>query len=302
MIYIDKLIIDNYRKFQHLEVNLKQFNLLIGQNNTGKTTFLEAAALANSPTISTIYKINKSRISYKKQLMNPDYFSEVYMAMFNKSNTFTINGNVVKGIVQDNNNAGTDFICSINNDIKVIHGLHQPDKYDNSALILTHEFKVTNPNYYNVGFDAEDMQLINSAISCFMNDSHILFAPYEEPILIKGNSFSPLYKHGLGVKKFIYLILSLYHSRNNVLLCDEFDLGFSPTIAKELYKVIFELALKYNVQLFFTEHSLDFIDSFLLEDYLANIKVIRFHEDTVREFDAERIYRLRNRSGVNVRI
>ena len=298
---MDKLVIDNYRKFKHLEVNLKQFNLLIGRNNTGKTSFLEAVALASSPTISTIYGINNSRIAYKKQLMNPNYFSEVYMAMFNNSNTFTINRNIVKGAVQ-NSNIGTDFVCSINNNVEILHGLHQPDRYNDLPLILTQEFKVTNPNYYNVGFDSEDIRLIDSAIAYFMDNNHVLFAPYEEPILIKDNSFSPLYKHGLGVKKFIYLILAVYHSKNDVLLCDEFDLGFSPIIAKELYRVIFKLALKYNVQLFFTEHSLDFIDSFLLEDYLHSIRVIRFHEDRVREFDTERIYRLRNRSGVDVRI
>jgi len=34
---IDKLIIENYRNFTNFEIELKRFNLIIGENNIGGT-------------------------------------------------------------------------------------------------------------------------------------------------------------------------------------------------------------------------------------------------------------------------
>lgn len=44
---IDLLEIENFRGFEHLELkNFKRINILVGDNGTGKTTFLEALFLA----------------------------------------------------------------------------------------------------------------------------------------------------------------------------------------------------------------------------------------------------------------
>ena len=40
---LDTLGIDNFRLFQHLRIpQLSRFNLIVGKNNVGKTTLLEA--------------------------------------------------------------------------------------------------------------------------------------------------------------------------------------------------------------------------------------------------------------------
>ena len=56
--YINKLIIQNYRNFTSLEVNLKPFTLLIGENNIGKTNFLNAIGLIFSQDITFFKKRN----------------------------------------------------------------------------------------------------------------------------------------------------------------------------------------------------------------------------------------------------
>src|SRR5258707_14208576 len=47
---ITRMTVDNFKAIRHLEVDLAPFTVLIGPNDTGKTSFLEAVyALAESP-------------------------------------------------------------------------------------------------------------------------------------------------------------------------------------------------------------------------------------------------------------
>lgn len=54
---IEKLIIENYRNFNgKFEIELKRFNLIIGENNIGKTNLLNALGLIFSPDITFFQK------------------------------------------------------------------------------------------------------------------------------------------------------------------------------------------------------------------------------------------------------
>ena len=61
---ITNITIDNFRQFDHLEVkDLKRINFLVGKNNCGKTTVLEALFWSLSPlkieSINSIYAFRK---------------------------------------------------------------------------------------------------------------------------------------------------------------------------------------------------------------------------------------------------
>lgn len=45
---MEKLVLKNFRKFTYLELELNKFNILVGRNNSGKTTILEAFAIVTS--------------------------------------------------------------------------------------------------------------------------------------------------------------------------------------------------------------------------------------------------------------
>ncbi|MEO1653309.1 MAG: AAA family ATPase, partial [Bacteroidota bacterium] len=53
---IEKLSIQNYRNFKEFEIELKRFNLIIGENNIGKTNLINALGLIFSPDISFYQK------------------------------------------------------------------------------------------------------------------------------------------------------------------------------------------------------------------------------------------------------
>lgn len=54
--YISKVKIQNYRNFSEFEVELKPFTLIIGENNSGKTNFLDALCLIFSQDITYFKK------------------------------------------------------------------------------------------------------------------------------------------------------------------------------------------------------------------------------------------------------
>lgn len=76
----------------------------------------------------------------------------------------------------------------------------------------------------------------------------------EEPI--------PLKSLGDGMSRVFQIILSLVNSSNGVLLVDEFENGLHWSVQEKVWKTVFELSEKLNVQVFATTHSTDCIHTF----------------------------------------
>jgi AAA15 family ATPase/GTPase len=75
-------------------------------------------------------------------------------------------------------------------------------------------------------------------------------------------SVLPLRSMGDGINRILTIILALVNSDNGFLLLDEFENGLHHTVQEQLWKIIFKLALKLNVQIFVTTHSEDCISGF----------------------------------------
>lgn len=72
----------------------------------------------------------------------------------------------------------------------------------------------------------------------------------------------PLRSMGDGINHILSIILTLVNCENGCLLIDEIDNGLHYTVQKQLWSIIFKLAIKLNVQIFATTHSSDCISSF----------------------------------------
>lgn len=83
--YISKIIVQNYRNFSSLELDLQSFTLIIGENNVGKTNLLNAIGLILSPDISFFQKRvletddfhYQTILSFKKQVIAESDFSKL---------------------------------------------------------------------------------------------------------------------------------------------------------------------------------------------------------------------------------
>jgi predicted ATPase len=67
---------------------------------------------------------------------------------------------------------------------------------------------------------------------------------------------------GEGISRVFYMILALVNARNGFLLIDEFENGLHWKVQPKLWKMIFDLADKFNVQVFATTHSQDCVQGF----------------------------------------
>lgn len=72
----------------------------------------------------------------------------------------------------------------------------------------------------------------------------------------------PLKAMGDGINRILNLTLALVNSDGGYLLIDECENGLHHSVQEKLWEVIFEIAVKLNIQVFATTHSNDSINSF----------------------------------------
>ena len=73
---------------------------------------------------------------------------------------------------------------------------------------------------------------------------------------------TPLHSMGDGIFRLLQIILKVLKARDGFLLIDEFENGLHYSVQPEVWRLIFELAKRYNIQVFATTHSWDCIESF----------------------------------------
>jgi predicted ATPase len=67
---------------------------------------------------------------------------------------------------------------------------------------------------------------------------------------------------GDGLNRLFGIVLSLCNARNGVLLVDEIEIGLHYSVQVSIWRIIFSLAKKLNVQVFATSHSWDCVRAF----------------------------------------
>lgn len=67
----------------------------------------------------------------------------------------------------------------------------------------------------------------------------------------------PLGSFGEGMKRLLALAMALARTTNGILLVDEIDTGLHHSVLPDMWKLVIETAIRNNVQVFATTHSLD---------------------------------------------
>jgi AAA15 family ATPase/GTPase len=80
--------------------------------------------------------------------------------------------------------------------------------------------------------------------------------------LSNSENILPLRSMGDGMNRILTIILALVNAQNSFLLIDEFENGLHYSVQEQLWKIIFDLSEKLNVQVFATTHSEDCISGF----------------------------------------
>lgn len=298
---IESLKIKNFKNLNGLEIpHLSQINLISGQNNVGKSTLLEAIAIYTNP--SQIIKILSERDEfpiYKEENeterinQNTNAFSSLFtdrkdevsenniIEISDKENTLSIQFSYfspktdieyIKKVITITRQNKTVSILHLNSPID---SLNQRLGIDNdSNIIIKLNTEPIGTEYIANFFDnialtekednvIEALQIIEPNLNklAFIAESQYRF---RRPIVtLKGsNRRFPLKSMGDGINHILSIILALVNCENGCLLIDEIDNGLHYSVQENLWRVIFDLAKKLNIQVFATTHSNDCINSF----------------------------------------
>jgi len=299
--HLKNIEINNFRCFKKLHLNnIGQFNLILGDNNIGKTSLLEALLF----TDDLENYIKNILFAYTTRMNNFDILkehnlkaNEIIQDLINLSSdlnkfSFIINegrnewniafkiptenelrekyGNNIDNINIDN------YICKINNnkecDIKLLTSLFK--KIKKSDLITTQYIP------FGKGFDRDLVQAYSEYIDRdrskrdnFLNAMKV-FIPKIDRITIDTNQgkiyieeldtdeVKPLHYYGEGSKKLFRILVQIVLQKEKKLLIDEIDAGIHYSHFREFWKVILKVAKDYNVQIFATTHNIECIEHF----------------------------------------
>jgi len=323
------LLIKNYKNIQNLTINsLADVNLIVGRNNVGKSTLLEAISFfASNGDINWIKQILEFRGESVNFRLNEENAAEKELDRFltlftGRKIDFSDNKPIIIG-EDDKNFISMRIVRFEENIIKDENGNERKtrtviqDKEDYTKFesiysgieIETLSRKILIPlignRYSSSSFPSEkkiDFEYVKTSdfrneknanlwdrISLFEEESYVIEAlRIIEPRIAKINFLKEdnnsrnrneeervpfvtlnnddkryrLSSMGVGVNRILTIILSLVNCKNGILLLDEFENGLHYSVQTDLWKIIFMLSKKLNLQIFVTSHSNDCINSF----------------------------------------
>lgn len=309
--HIENITIRNFRGFKDVKIeNLGLFNLVVGDNNIGKTSFLEALLF----TPNKAEYLERLAFSYiERKNIQPD--------KEDKSNVKRIYYNLEDSFINDFKNCdekkfNIEFIIEkgratwryrvqIENDLANIDSSFNNIIYDNTDFKIISDLafldSIKQPFMpYGKGFGIDLAQVYHDEIvmkpkieMAFIKNLEFFIPKIQRVIadtkngtidLIDGeypDEIRPLHQYGEGVNKLFRIMLLLALHKGKLLLLDEIDAGIHYTRFKEFWKIILEIAKKDGTQIIATTHNDECIRYFndeltdLGEDYQKESRVIQ---------------------------
>lgn len=300
-IIIDKLKIDSFRGIQELEVpKLNHVNIILGDNNCGKTSVLEALLLLRNPgSITNLIRIagmrdnSVQRVSIYENFINLFMKNESMMKLGIEATVKSepiscgVNGTENRVFLDERNIEATEA-HAFQGAIYVSDNTHSFQK-----KVYIHEFSA----FKGMEIDEKEMikmqylspldhlkgNVINRIIR---NDGYKelcvrilqMFDPDILDILILKNEKSgfpveyikhrrlgnmPVSTYGDGIKKVLSLANAIAQADEGILLVDEVETAIHSRYYETIFNFLVMACKQFNVQLFITTHSIEAVDGLL---------------------------------------
>ena len=295
---------EQYRGINDLRItNIGDINVLVGNNNVGKTSILEAIKILSQPDdIGNMVHVAISRYGG-----DVEDFIDILLTIFQKNtpeDDETEKFNIKEtyelslGCKSKFNNVKIQISGSVSEKIDLAKIDESVKKsFDASSIIEIDEKK----NHKSFSISSSEIEIGNSE-SIF----NVLFMPvntsiykscvhlYSDVIKIQGKSdfieimkifdkniydmniingmiwiqnknsgAMPLFSYGSGMQKALLLGMLVTLSKGGVLLVDEIETAIHTTALKDVFSFFVSACEKMEVQAFVTTHSIEAIDSFL---------------------------------------
>ena len=290
MNYLSYLNIRHFKGIENLELNdLSNVNIIVGENNSGKTSVLEAISLLQSQdSIKTMLKhISRSESSYpsKFELFLEIFPKEQYISKNIQINSIInglarelkIDGNLIEKMFRGTVSVKLDNEKLINKDMvfKENQVIKDSSSYDIIKIIYItpyDHFKdgLINKTIENIKESEKDkiiklLQMFDSNILDFkILSTNNKDNPMTTYIKHKKYGFMPLFSFGDSIKKVLTLASAVISAKQGILLVDEIETAIHKNMINEVFKWFIEACREFEVQLICTTHSLEAIDGMII--------------------------------------
>jgi AAA15 family ATPase/GTPase len=257
---LDSLHIKNFRCFEDLTIpSLGRVNLIVGKNNTGKSTLLEAMIVfvhhGKIPALQSILtKRNEffGRLNFLENIFFNRQITNTPLEIGDNSGNNTVKIKFdEKLIVNDWNNNTSDLPFSVVN-TQIDNENSLAEGWDVIYLNSEEEsikngLKILNPDIINLVF-VQSPEVKTERIAMLK--------------LKEQAKAVPLKAMGEGVSRILQIFINAFKAKNGFLLIDEFENGLHYSIQEEVWEKLFKLAKELDIQVFATTHSQDAIKAF----------------------------------------
>ncbi len=269
--FIKNIEIKNYKCFQNFKANnFKRVNLIGGENNIGKTTFLESCFLSSDGIIYNRLLEIKTHRDMINNLLNKNSRQEDLRSLIieNQNIEIKVNSSQHTYIKYENNNYK---LKSSNQEMieleynTLFNRLDQSIEHSYIGLSLTYISVFSNCNYmYEKGISSlklnRKLTLLNSYLKEIFNIEELDYISGEPQVYT--TEWRKLSQYGQGLKTFINIIFSLLILKDSIVCIDEIESGIHYKHFDKLWEIVFNLSKEQNVQIFSTTHSKECIESF----------------------------------------
>lgn len=297
--HIVDLTIGNFKRFADFEVkNLGQFNLIVGDNNTGKTSFLEAL-LFDEDNINIFELLRNLRETIWRRSQEPTglehkkYVYENFSLFFNKV-LFSQKISVSfwkESIVQTMTLRKFDY----DKDLNILSPLEKDkllslnEKIQEFVLDLDNKSitslgRITHVNAYypfvpfGLGY-SNDLIMLYSLYVDINKTTRDKFIERLKVLIPKVNDVRvgndviniyeermetpmPLFTYGEGANKLFRILCEIAICKGKRLMIDEIDAGIHYSRFKSFWRTIMQAAKAYDVQIFATTHNIECVEYF----------------------------------------
>lgn len=301
MKYLDSIYIDGFRGFKDFKLtDIKDVNILVGENNSGKTSLLEAIHILEYPGEIGHYinvcrqREGKGKItpysifenSLRKDNIQPYKKVDINAEIKGRTVGSHIKVEKLQVIKSDFNSrevSGFEGVIAYND------GDNSLNSYENRIYIDddTDKLRISKANSFSpikitrvMPFDHIDKimetkiikegkkQEIIDALNIF--DREIIgFETIKEDNEIKTyvqhrtTGLLPISAYGDGLKKAVYLSSIIADAKGGILLIDEIETALHYSAMKDVFKWLIKATNEYRIQIFATTHSSEALDALL---------------------------------------
>ena len=315
---LPSLEVQRFHGFQDLRIEkLGRVNLIVGKNNIGKSSLLQAIqlyAVRGFPT--AIWQLLETRDELKGRpvIQTPEeaLLSLKYLFFGRKEIAGPIDPITIGPINPEQQlqiSIGF-FRAKVDHDGNAVWEILQPEEYNREVNLIPRllislgktfstSYPLENTRYAGLvrteakginivsieanGLNEQDIGQLWDKIALTDHEQAVLkalriIAPGSEAIgIITDSQYKrripivkvkgipeplPIRSLGDGMQRMLGIALALVNAQNGILLIDEIENGLHHSIQGDLWKLIFQLAHRLNVQVFATTHSWDCIAGF----------------------------------------